>query len=37
MCILAALWDVVLGLTKVGNEAKQPEYSEKEKLYFVPV
>jgi len=35
-CILAAVWTVKLGLTKVGNEVKPLKYSEK-KLYFIPI
>jgi hypothetical protein len=35
-CILAALWTIKLGLTKVVHQAKPLKYSEK-MLYFVPV
>jgi len=36
-CILAALWAMNVGLTKVGNQAKPLKYSgEKKELYFIP-
>ena len=36
-CVLAALRTVKLGVTKFRNQAKPLKYSEKKKLYFVPI
>jgi hypothetical protein len=36
-CLLAALQTVKLGLTKVVHRAKPLKYSEKKKLYFIPM
>ena len=35
-CIIAVLWTVKLGLTKIGIQAKPLKYSGK-KLYFLPI
>ena len=36
-CILAVLQTVKLGLTKVGIQPKPLKYSEKKKIYFLPI
>jgi len=33
-CVLAGLWTVKLGLTKVGNQAKSLKYSEKSCILY---
>jgi hypothetical protein len=34
-CILAVLWTIKVGLTKIGNQAIRLKYSEEK--YFIPI